>query len=93
MAEIHQFVYPAVFVHGTNEVVASFPDLGITTEGNSFEEAFLFAKDFLRVYCTYALRFDLELNRPSFFEDVANKHNKDATMLVDTILFPRDARK
>ena len=77
MAEIHQFVYPAVFVQGEAEVVASFPDLGITTEGESFEEAFLFAKDFLRVYCSYALKFDLDINKPSFFTEIVEQFKNE----------------
>lgn len=90
MAKIHQYVYPAIFIKGGDEVVASFPDLGITTEGNSFEEAFLFAKDYLRVYCSYALKFDLDINKPSYFLDIANKNQNCSTMLIDTILFPSD---
>lgn len=90
MGEIHQFIYPAVFVKGTNEVIATFPDLGIVTDGTTMEEAFLFAKDYLRVYCSYALKFDININKPSFFEDVANRNKNDSTMLIDTILFPKD---
>ena len=93
MAEIHQFVYPAIFVKNKDEIVATFPDLGITTEGNSFEEAFLFAKDFLRVYCSYALRFGLEITKPSFFTEIKEQYKNDDTMLLDTILFPRDYKK
>ena len=92
MAEIHQFVYPAVFVQGEAEVVASFPDLGITTEGESFEEAFLFAKDFLRVYCAYALKFDLDINKPSFFTEIVEQFKNEKPMLVDALLFPRDVK-
>lgn len=90
MANLQQFVYPAVFVKGPEEVVATFPDLGITTDGGSVEEVFLFAKDYLRVYCTYATKYDLDISRPSFFEEIATKFNKDAVMLVDTVLFPKD---
>lgn len=93
MAEIHQFVYPAVFVNGGKEIIATFPDLGITTEGNSFEEAFLFAKDFLRVYCAYAVKFNLDITRPSFFTEIEEKYKNNNTMLVDTILFPRDLKR
>ena len=92
VAEIHQFVYPAVFVQGEAEVAASFPDLGITTEGESFEEAFLFAKDFLRVYCSYALKFDLDINKPSYFTDIIQKHKNENPMLIDALLFPRDLK-
>ena len=93
MAEIHQFVYPAVFVQGTDDVSVTFPDLGITTEGETFEEAFLFAKDFLRVYCSYALRFDLEITKPSYFTDIQKRYASNNPMLVDTLLFPRDYKK
>ena len=93
MAEIHQFVYPAVFAKGNEEIVVNFPDLGITTEGNSFEEAFLFAKDFLRVYCSYALRFNLDITKPSFFTEIKDQFKNENTMLVDTILFPRDLKR
>lgn len=90
MNEIHQFVYPAIFVKGKNEIIASFPDLGIVTDGDTFEEAFLLAKDYLRVYCCYALKFDININKPSFFEDIEQKNTKDITMLVDAIIFPKD---
>ena len=90
VSQIQQFLYPAVFVKGEEEVVASFPDLGITTDGSSVEEAFLFAKDYLRVYCTYALKYEMELSRPSFFEDTLAKNTKDAVMLIDAIIFPED---
>ncbi|MBR4407244.1 MAG: hypothetical protein IKT27_02920 [Clostridia bacterium] len=90
MSQIQQFLYPAVFVKGEDEVVATFPDLGITTDGSSVEEAFLFAKDYLRVYCTYALKYEIEINRPSFFEETLEKNNRDSVMLIDAIIFPED---
>lgn len=93
MTDIYQFVYPVVFIKGASEVVATFPDLGITTDGTSFEEAFLFAKDYLRVYCAYALKFEIDINKPSFFEEIAEKNQLDSTMLIDTILFPKDVEK
>ncbi|MDD4816202.1 MAG: hypothetical protein PHQ62_03605 [Clostridia bacterium] len=92
MAEIYQFVYPVIFVKGEDQVVATFPDLGITTDGFSFEEAFLFAKDYLRVYCTYAKKYEIDINQPSFFEDVANKNIMSNVMLIDTVLFPIDLK-
>ena len=92
MTNIHQFVYPAVFLKAGNEVAATFPDLGITTDGGSFEEAFLFAKDYLRVYCTYAMKYELEISKPSFFEDVSKKNSQNSVMLIDTIIFPEDLK-
>lgn len=93
MTDIYQFVYPVVFIKGPNEVVATFPDLGITTDGTSFEEAFLFAKDYLRVYCAYALKFEIDINKPSLYEEIAEKNERDITMLIDAIIFPKDIEK
>ena len=38
-----QYLFPAVFTKTENEYIALFPDLNITTEGETIEEAFLFA--------------------------------------------------
>ena len=84
-----QYLFPAVFIKAEDEVVAVFPDLNITTEGDSMEEAYLFAKDYLRVYCSYTVKFDVELDRPSKFEDIQNKYKNDTVMLVDVILDPQ----
>ena len=83
-----QYLFPAVFVKSDDQYVALFPDLNITTEGDTIEEAYLFAKDYLRVYCSYTIKFDVELDRPSKYEDVQNKYSNDTVMLVDVILDP-----
>ena len=83
-----QYLFPAVFTKTENEYIALFPDLNITTEGETIEEAFLFAKDYLRVYCSYTLKFDVDLDRPSKFEDIQAKYKNDLVLLVDVILDP-----
>ena len=85
-----QYLFPAVFIKAEDEYVAVFPDLNITTEGDTIEEAYLFAKDYLRVYCSYTLKFDVELDRPSKFEQVQAKYINDVVMLVDVILDPNN---
>lgn len=85
-----QYLFPAVFIKAEDEYVAVFPDLNITTEGDTIEEAYLFAKDYLRVYCSYTLKFDVELDRPSKFETVQAKYINDVVMLVDVILDPNN---
>ena len=69
--------------------------VSVTAPGQkpAFEEAFLFAKDFLRVYCSYALRFNLDITKPSFFTEIKDQFKNENTMLVDTILFPRDLKR
>ena len=84
------FVYPAIFVEDEDEVVASIPDLELVIEGDTFEEAYLFAKNYLKEYCVYALKQDFEMPTPSFYADIAK--GGDKTMLLDTFVFPIDLR-
>jgi len=89
VSKLIQFVYPAIFVKGEGQVCVSFPDLGIVTDGETYEEAFLFAKDSLRVYCEYVLNCDLEISEPSFFEKVDEINFLDKIMLIDTVVSPQ----
>ena len=91
--KVSQYVYPAIFMKGENEVAVSFPDLGITTDGESYEEAFLFAKDFLHTYVLYALRCEEELPAPSFYSDIDDKNIFNKVMLLDTLIFSTDLEK
>lgn len=89
MSKLIQFVYPAIFVKVEDQICVSFPDLGIVTDGESYEEAFLFAKDSLRVYCEYILKLDLEISEPSFFENIDEKNFLDKVMLIDAVIFTK----
>ena len=80
------FVYPAYFVDGEDEIVVSFPDLELVIEGDTYEEAFLFAKNYLKEYCIYSLKHDFEIPDPSYYKDIIK--NGDRAMLVDTFVFP-----
>jgi len=53
---MEQFIFPAVFFQeeGEADYTVVFPDLNIFTDGKTLVEAFLFAKDYLKVYCSYA---------------------------------------
>ena len=55
------FVYPAYFVEGDSEVVVSFPDLELVIEGDTYEEAFLFAKNYLKEFFIYSLKYDYDI--------------------------------
>ncbi len=85
------FVYPAYFVQGEDEIVVSFPDLELVIEGDTYEEAFLFAKNYLKEYCIYSLKHDYEMSMPSHYKDIIK--NGDNAMLVDTFVFPNDLKK
>lgn len=91
---MHYFAYPAIFFKDEDLVRVIFPDLNISTEGEDLTDAFLFAKDLLRVYFSYALKYDLEYNFPSKVEDLIPKCKKDeVAMLVDTMVDLKSLKK
>lgn len=88
MSTIH-YVYPVVFYKDDMEedrILAYFPDLDIATDGTSYEEAYLFAKDYLRVYFETVNKHDLDYNLPSKLDVIAKKYDNSLSMLVDTIV-------
>ena len=87
------FAYPALFYSDEDMIRVIFPDLGISTEGGNLTEAFLFAKDLLRIYFSYALKYDLEYNLPSKVEAlIAKCKTGEVAMLVDTFVGPNDIK-
>ena len=68
-----QFLFPAIFFKEEDRYTVLFPDLNITTDGETIEEAYLFAKDSLKVYCSYVEKFELEIDTPSKYELIAEK--------------------
>ena len=87
-----QFLFPAIFIKEEDKYVAFFPDLNITTDGDTLEEAYLFAKDSLKVYCSYVVKFDLDLETPTKFEKIRNANSKDIVMLVDCFVMPNNSK-
>ena len=87
------FAYPALFYKDEDVVRVYFPDLNISTEGESLTEAFLFAKDLLRIYFAYALKFELDYNLPSNVEKLISKCKVgEIAMLVDAVVGPNDIK-
>ena len=84
---MQQFVFPAVFIKREDDSVSALiPDLNLVTDGNSIEEAYLFAKDYLRIFCEYAVKLEEDLLIPTKFEKIAEKYKKDIVMLIDAIV-------
>ncbi|MEG1751500.1 MAG: hypothetical protein RR140_00170 [Clostridia bacterium] len=79
------FVYPAVFFK-ENGTTVIFPDLDIFTEGDSVEEAFLFAKDYLRQFLETSQKYELGYNLPSKYETVQEKYKPAQVMLIDAAI-------
>lgn len=83
------YIYPAVFLYSEDEYHALIPDLNLQCAGVSLEEAFILAKDFLRAYFEYAVKFDLDTQLPSHYTDISEKYKSDKNtivMLVDAIV-------
>ena len=85
---MEQYIFPAVFFQEEDETdyTVVFPDLNIFTDGKTIIEAFLLAKDYLRVYCTCAKKYDMEIARPTKLLDVMEKYPKAICMLVDAFV-------
>lgn len=84
---MQQYVFPAVFIQNTDEsYTAMIPDLGLVIEGPSIEEAFLYIKHYLKVFCNYAIKLEEDILQPTKFEKIAKNNKKHRVMLVDAII-------
>lgn len=89
MKKKFQFVYPAIFVQPEDEIMmqAIFPDLNIYTDGKTLADAYLNAKDLLKVYFSYAMQYDTEFNTPSKIEHLIEKSKPgEVVLLVDVMV-------
>ena len=86
------YIYPAVFFFNENEFQALIPDLDLTTAGISLEEAYILAKDYLRAYCSYAVKFNIEIEDPSTYNKIRDQFKNQSNaivMLIDAVV-PKD---
>ncbi len=84
---MQQYVFPAVFIKNEDESFSVVvPDLNITTDGNTIEEAYLYIKDYLRIFCEYAVKMDEDILMPTKYETVCEKFKKDYVMLIDAVV-------
>ena len=82
-----QYVYPAVFLlQEDGSCTAYIPDLNLSTDGDTIEEAYLFIKDYLMVYFKYANKMEEEPSMPTKFEKVLEKNKNSIVMLIDAIV-------
>lgn len=82
-----QYVYPAVVYENDDKILIGYPDLDIYTEGNTIEESFLFAKEYLKVFLTTAIKHDMDFNLPTKFEKTVDKFKSAKyCLLIDTFV-------
>ncbi len=84
----YQFLYPAIFVKDEDNVYqVMFPDLDIFTDGKNLSDAYMAAKALLKVYFTYAVKYDVDYNKPTRLENLAAKCKSNETaMYVDALV-------
>ncbi|MBQ8761824.1 MAG: type II toxin-antitoxin system HicB family antitoxin [Clostridia bacterium] len=79
-----QFVFPAVLYKDKENrgYTIILHDISVCTEGETVEEAFLRAKEFLETYCRCALEYNGEVEEATKYEDVEKEPN-NIVLLVD----------
>ena len=89
-----RYVYPAIFVKDEDSSYkVLFPDLDLQTDGKIMEEAFVFAKGFLKSYFVYVELYDMDFNLPTDYE-TCKKQNAfaDEIMLIDAEVDKNDLK-
>lgn len=92
---MQRFVYPAIFFKDNEDdnYKVLFPDIELTTYGKIIEEAFLYAKEFLKEYFVQVLKHDLDYNDPTSFTEVVKDCKKDdIVMLIDATVTDKDVK-
>lgn len=80
-----QFIFPAVlyFDEENNNYAVAFHDIDIFTEGETVEEAFKSAKEYLLAYVNCSMHINAEVEDATNYVIVKNEHQTDIVLLVD----------
>jgi len=81
---MQQYVFPAILYKDPESkgYTVVFHDLNLCTEGETVEDAFWRAKEFLEVYCRCAMEYNGEVDIATRFEDVETD-KRNIVLLVD----------
>ena len=83
MEKFKQYLYPAIFVKDEDDAYqVIFPDLDIFTDGVNLSEAYLAAKELLRVYFSYVHKYEIEYNNPTKLEELSKRCKENETVLL-----------
>ena len=79
-----KFVYPAIFYYDSeyNNYAVAMPDVNIYTDGDTMEDAYKNAQDFLLSYINCCQKLGVKPDAPTEFNEVVNSHKNDTVMLV-----------
>lgn len=80
-----QYTFPAIFYKDkeNDSYTVAFADLDVFTEGETIEEAYESAKEFLRAYIKYSIKEYGEVELASSYDDVKKEHQNETVMLVN----------
>lgn len=90
-----QFVYPAIFYYDEdyNNYAVAMPDVNIYTEGDTMEEAYKNAQDFLLSYLDCCQKLNQTPEKPTEFNKVVVSHKNETVMLVSVITDDRQGKQ
>lgn len=78
-----QFLYPAIFIKDEDDSYqVIFPDLNIYTNGNNMTDAYIRAQELLRVYFSYATKYETECNAPTKVEALVPKCKTNEVVMI-----------
>lgn len=79
-----RFLYPCVMYYDSDNqnYAVAFHDLGVFTEAETVEKAYIRAKLFLEAYCECAVNMDADFPIPTAYDDLVKKHPKEIVQLV-----------
>lgn len=79
-----KYVYPViVFEVSEKNYTVLFPDLDIVASGDTIEEAYLEAEDFLKSYLDFAEKMNSKIASPTTFLDTEKLNPKRVVLLAD----------
>lgn len=89
-----KFVYPAIFYYDSEykNYAVAMPDVNIYTEGDTMEDAYKNAQDFLLSYLDCCQKLHQNPEKPTEFTQVVNSH-KDGTVMLVSVETPDNQPK
>lgn len=80
-----KYVYPVILFESdeSKSYTVLFPDLDIVASGDTVEEAYLEAEDYLKSYLEFASKMESEIASPTSFVDAEKMNPKRNVLLAD----------
>ena len=80
-----KYVYPVIlFSNSDNKgYTVLFPDLDIVASGETIEEAYLEAEDYLKAYLEFASKMESQISGPSTYLETEKMNPKRIILLAD----------